>query len=168
MHKENLIMYYAIVIRLLEQFEHVEILHVPRSNNYIANELTQIASGYRVSKDKLEDMVEIKNKETHEILDKLGQLSTSNFEGVGDNIESKVESKDLYALEIFAIDNMTDADWRNPLVQYLNNPVGGTDRKIKYRALNYVILGNDLHKKTAEGVLLKCLNEAEAYFCFEK
>src|SRR3954470_17460252 len=110
--KENLIMYYAIVIRLLESFEHVEILHVPRSNNYIANELAQIASGYRVSKDKLEDMVEIKNKETHEVLDKLGQLSTSKFEGVGENVESKVESKDLYALEIFAIDNMTDADGR--------------------------------------------------------
>src|SRR3954468_4752178 len=161
--KENLIMYYAIVIRLLESFEHVEILHVPRSNNYIANELAQIASGYRVSKDKLEDMVEIKNKETHEVLDKSGQLSTSKFEGVGDNVESKVESKYLYALEIFAIDNMTDADWRNPLVQYLNNPVGGTDQKIKYRALNYVILGNDLYKKTTEGVLLKCLSEAEAY-----
>src|SRR3954471_9525398 len=48
--KENLIVYYAIVVRLLEKFEYVEILHVPRSDNYIANELAQIASGYRVSK----------------------------------------------------------------------------------------------------------------------
>ncbi|XP_058764592.1 uncharacterized protein LOC131638050 [Vicia villosa] len=65
-----------------------------------------IASGYRVSKNKLEDMVDIKEKETHEISDKLGQLSTSKFGGVDD----KVECKDLYALEIFAIDNMTDSD----------------------------------------------------------
>ena len=37
------------------------------------------------------------------------------------------------------------------------------DFKVKYRALNYVIVGNDLFKKTAEGVLLKCLSESEAY-----
>jgi len=30
-------------------------------------------------------------------------------------------------------------------------------------ALSYVIIGNELFKKTAEGVLLKCLNENEAY-----
>src|SRR4051812_49222330 len=60
-----LIVYYAIVVRLLEKFEYVEILHVPRSDNYVTNELAQIASGYRVSKRKLEDMVEVKEKETH-------------------------------------------------------------------------------------------------------
>jgi hypothetical protein len=37
------------------------------------------------------------------------------------------------------------------------------DRKIKYRALSYVIFENELFKKTAEGILLKFLNEAEAY-----
>ncbi|XP_058774616.1 uncharacterized protein LOC131648900 [Vicia villosa] len=158
--KENLIVCYAIVVRLLEKFEYVEILHVPRSDNYVANELAQIASGYRVSKRKLKDMVEIKEKETQEVLDKIGQLSTPKLGGVDDKI-SKNEDSDI--VEIFAIDNMADSDWRNSLVQYLNNPVGGTDRKIKYRALNYVILGNELYKKTAEGVLLKCLSEAEAY-----
>ncbi|KAK2455366.1 hypothetical protein QL285_002824 [Trifolium repens] len=65
--------------------------------------------------------------------------------------------------EIFAIDNLSDDDWRKPIVEYLRNPTGNVDRKIKYRALSYVIFENDLFKKTYEGILLKCLNETEAY-----
>lgn len=38
-----------------------------------------------------------------------------------------------------------------------------TKRKTKCRALSYVLLGNELFKKTFEGVLLKCLSELEAY-----
>ncbi|XP_058775090.1 uncharacterized protein LOC131649344 [Vicia villosa] len=153
--KENLIVYYAMVVHLLEKFDYVEIMHVPRSDNYVANELAQIASGYKVPKDKLEKMIEVKEKETHDALDKIGKLSIPKLGGVEDKIN---ENGNLNIVEIFAIDNMADSDWRNSLVQYLNNPVGGTDRKIKYRALNYVILGNELYKKTAEGVLLKCLS----------
>jgi len=45
----------------------------------------------------------------------------------------------------------------------LENPNGTTCRKIKYRALSYVVVGNELLKKTSEGVLLKCLGEIESY-----
>ena len=48
-------------------------------------------------------------------------------------------------------------------MEYLENPVGGTDRKTKYRALSYVLSGNELLKKTPEGVLLKCLGDTKAY-----
>lgn len=41
------------------------------------------------------------------------------------------------------------------MVDYLKNPVGSTDQKVKYRSLNYVIIGNELFKKTSERVLLK-------------
>ncbi|XP_058752577.1 uncharacterized protein LOC131625757 [Vicia villosa] len=149
-----------MVVHLLEKFDYVEIMHVPRSDNYVANKLAQIASGYKVPKDKLEKMIEVKEKETHDALDKIGKFSIPKLGGVEDKIN---ENGNLNIVEIFAIDNMADSDWRNSLVQYLNNPVRGTDRKIKYRALNYVILGNELYKKTTEGVLLKCLSEAEAY-----
>lgn len=37
------------------------------------------------------------------------------------------------------------------------------DRKIKYKALSYIIIVNELFKTTPEGVLLKFLSEAEAY-----
>lgn len=45
----------------------------------------------------------------------------------------------------------------------MENSTGTTDRKVKYRSLSYVIIGNQLFKKTPEGVLLKCLGKSEAY-----
>jgi len=62
-----------------------------------------------------------------------------------------------------AIDNLSGNDWRKPVVEYLSNPLGIVSRKIKYKAMSYVIIGNELLKKTSEGILLKCLSETEAY-----
>ena len=66
-------------------------------------------------------------------------------------------------LEILAIDSLADIDWRIPIINYLKDPAANTERKVKYRALSYVLIGNELFKKTPEGVLLKCLGEIEAY-----
>ena len=49
------------------------------------------------------------------------------------------------------------------MVNYLRSPTGSTDHKIKYHALSYVLIENELFKKTSEGVLHKCLGESEAY-----
>ena len=46
----------------------------------------------------------------------------------------------------------------------MQKPAGTTYKKIKYRALGYVIIGNELLKKIPGGTLLKCLSESEAYF----
>ena len=65
--------------------------------------------------------------------------------------------------EIFTIDNLSNNDWRKPVVDYLENPSGTVSQKTIYSALSYVIIGNELFKKTDEGVLFKCINENEAY-----
>jgi hypothetical protein len=142
----------------------VDIEHVPRLENQETNDLAQIASGYKISKEKLTQLIEIKEKlviqepmSTHLSMPKLLGADTPQNEHdcCHDNFHVK--------FEIFAIDNMLDNDWRKPNVEYLENPTGNVARKIKYRALNYVIIGNELFKKTVEGILLKCLNETEAY-----
>ncbi|XP_058733189.1 uncharacterized protein LOC131604789 [Vicia villosa] len=71
-----------------------------------------------------------------------------------------VESENF---EIMTIDDIGGSDWRRPIVDYLRNPIGSADRKIMYRALSNVLIGNKLLKKTDEEVLLKCLGESEAY-----
>ena len=76
---------------------------------------------------------------------------------------TKLGYADHENFEILFIDDLTEQDWRKPIVDYLQNPVASTERKIKYRALSYTLMGNELFKKTPEGVLLKCLNETEAY-----
>ena len=70
--------------------------------------------------------------------------------------------------EILAINTLSDADWRSPLKSYLADPTLKVDRKTKYIALSYLLMGNKLFKKTQEGVLLKCLGESEAYLALSE
>lgn len=57
--KENLIMYFVIVNRLIKCFDFVDIQHIPQLENKEENELAQVASGYKVSKEKLENLIEV-------------------------------------------------------------------------------------------------------------
>lgn len=57
--------------------------------------------------------------------------------------------------ENFSIEILSNNDWRKPIVEFLENPTGIIDRKIKYKALSYMIIGKKLFKKTHEGILLK-------------
>jgi hypothetical protein len=146
---------------------------VPRNENQEANDLAQIASGYKMSKDKFEEFIEIKDKMISN--DSSGaQLSMpkhlgadehdfqENFENF-ENFQHVDMHFESFVTEIFVIDKLSDTDWRKPIVVYLENPSGSTDRKIKYKALSYTIIGNELFKKTPEGILLKCLGESEAF-----
>jgi len=144
---------------LLKRFTHVEIRHLPCIENQEANDLAQMASGYKISKDQMQEPIEIKNKRS--LIDALPKkLLKPKFGGIG---TSQGHSQGTNLVETLVINNLTDNDWRKRIVTYLGNPDGTTCRKIKYRALSYVIVGSELFKKTQEGVLLKCLGEPEAY-----
>ena len=54
------------------------------------------------------------------------------------------------------------ADWRTEIRNFLSDPSQPTDKKIKYKALKYVLLDDQLYYKTIDGILLRCLNEGEA------
>ena len=75
----------------------------------------------------------------------------------------KLGGIDAEYFQTLTIDNGQENDWRKPLANYMRIPTGWTDCKIKYRALSCVLIENELFKKTAEGVFLKCLRESEAY-----
>lgn len=73
---------------------------------------------------------------------------------------SELETKklgydDKENFEILAIDCLENEDWRMPIVEYLENPTASTERKFRYLALSYILMGKKLFKKTPEGVLLK-------------
>ncbi|XP_045802475.1 uncharacterized protein LOC123896075 [Trifolium pratense] len=166
--KEHLIRYFVIANTLLKRFDSIDIEHVPRIENQEANDLAQIASGYKVSKEKLEQLVEIKEKlisnepmQLELSMPKLGGAHMSHNEI--NNSDQKMDHDIYDEFQVFVIDNLVNGDWRKPIVEYLENPIGNAPRKIKYRASNYVIIGNELFKKTLEGILLKCLSETEAY-----
>jgi ribonuclease HI len=60
--KESLVLYLTTANALLKRFIHVEIKHVPQTENQEANDLAQMASGYKVSKDQEQEPIEIRNK----------------------------------------------------------------------------------------------------------
>lgn len=140
-----------IASRLLRKFEVVNIRHIPRLQNQEANDLAQISPGYKILKEKLQDVVEVRGIVVST------RLFPSNLE------ETKLGYANKENFEILAMDCLAEEDWRKPIVEYLENPTASTERKLRYRALSHVLMGNKLFKKTPQGVLLKCLNESEAY-----
>ena len=107
----------------------------------------------------MQELIEIKDKRAStETLYKKWLIQNL---GGAEALDEHAQGKNF--VKIFAINNLTDNDWRKPIVNYLENPDGTTCRKIKYRALSYVIVGNEFFKKTPEVVLLKCLDETGAY-----
>ena len=73
-------------------------------------------------------------------LNKRRRRLTSRIFGAVDDIDTFADLKD--SIGVFNIDNLPNNDWRKPIVEFLQNPTGSTDRKIKYKALSYVIMGN--------------------------
>ncbi|XP_050897836.1 uncharacterized protein LOC127104712 [Lathyrus oleraceus] len=76
--------------------------------------------------------------------------------------ETKLGYANKEKFEILEMDCLADEDWRKPIGEYLENPTISIERKVRYRDLIYVLIGNELVKKTPQGVLLKCLGESEA------
>ena len=54
------------------------------------------------------------------------------------------------------------ADWRVPIATYLKDPGHGAERSIQRLAFKYVLIDDELYRRTAEDVLLKCLDSDQA------
>nr|AAV43984.1 putative polyprotein [Oryza sativa Japonica Group]AAV44059.1 hypothetical protein [Oryza sativa Japonica Group] len=57
---------------------------------------------------------------------------------------------------------MSADDWRYDVHQYLSNPSQSASRRLRYKALKYTLLGDELYYRTIDGVLLKCLSADQA------
>lgn len=104
-----------------------------------------------MSKSRFHDFIEVREKMVSDapplregILDK----SISCDEGFDEECLEDFELENFWGHKVFTINNSSPSDWRKPILKYLENPFGNTDRKIKYKALSYVLLGNELLKKT--------------------
>jgi hypothetical protein len=53
-------------------------------------------------------------------------------------------------------------DWRKEIIHYLKNPSKKVDKQLRYWAIKYVLLEDELYYHTIDGVLLNCLGEDEA------
>ncbi|XP_028106068.1 uncharacterized protein LOC114305156 [Camellia sinensis] len=122
---------------LISFFDHVTFTHRYRLENKEANEMAQAASGLKKPKGAQERVIQIKRRSFSALRDKC-----RNF------------------LPILTLD-VIEEDWRFPLIKYLSNPSEKSDRQIRYQALNYVIMGEDLFRKAHNGLTLLCIGKLD-------
>jgi hypothetical protein len=70
------------------------------------------------------------------------------------------ENQEVFANDvcIFGSD-LAEDDWRKEIVDYLENPSRKVSRKLRYKAIKFVLLGERLYYKLLDGVLLQCLGQ---------
>ncbi|CAL9012635.1 unnamed protein product, partial [Prunus brigantina] len=57
---------------------------------------------------------------------------------------------------------ISDDDWRNPIINYLQYPTLPSEKRIRIMALSYLMWNGDLVRKSKDEVLLRCLGKKES------
>ncbi|GKV11366.1 hypothetical protein SLEP1_g22629 [Rubroshorea leprosula] len=130
--------YFALAVQLLEEFDDVSIKHVPRDQNYEANEMAQIASSLRIPEGVMQKVVIIEKRSLPSIHQHGMTISTCSID-------------------------VTQTNWRFPMIQYLRDQSTKVSRKTKMQALNYVLIEDVLYKRGHDELLLHCLGPDESF-----
>ncbi|XP_073314742.1 uncharacterized protein [Primulina huaijiensis] len=130
--------YFTAASQLLHNFEDVTFQHVPRQDNWEADELAQIASGLRMSPELTQKFLLVQRR-NHPFIHQRGiQVDTSD------------------------IDVELAGDWRDEIKDALRNPEQKLHYGLKMRILHYVLMEDELYRKGDDGLLFRCLGFPEA------
>ncbi|GKV43753.1 hypothetical protein SLEP1_g51005 [Rubroshorea leprosula] len=130
--------YFALAVQLLEEFDDVSIRHVPRDQNYEANEMAQIASGLRIPEGVMQKVVIVEKCSLPSIHQRGMTVSTCSID-------------------------VTQTDWHFPIIQYLKDQSIKVSRKTKMQALNYALIEDVLYRRGHDELLLCCLGPDESF-----
>jgi hypothetical protein len=73
------------------------------------------------------------------------------------------ENQEVFANDIYSFrGDLAEDDWRKEIVDYLENPSRKVSRKLRYKAIKFVLLDGRLYYKSLDGVLPQCLGQEEA------
>jgi hypothetical protein len=73
------------------------------------------------------------------------------------------KNQEVFAIEVCAFgSDLAEDDWRKEIVDYLEGPSRKVSRKLRYKAIKFVLLDGRLFYKSLDGVLLQCLGPEEA------
>jgi ribonuclease HI len=61
----------------------------------------------------------------------------------------------------FPVQFLETRDWRADIFNYSKDPARGAPKRIRYKAIKYILIGDDMFYKTLEGLLPKCLGPTE-------
>ncbi|CAL2228365.1 unnamed protein product [Prunus armeniaca] len=132
----SLAVYLVAARNLLTEFREATWEHIPREENFAANELAQVATGIQIPEDCVQRIIKIGKKSLPSVLAR--------------GMEIDVNSATI-----------TEDDWRNPIMTYLRYPTLPSEKKVRIMALNYLMWNEDLVRKSKDEVLLRCLRKKE-------
>ena len=151
---------------IISCFDEFVIRHIPREDNEKANALAQQASGYNVTKKYFNIRKPMRIKAESLVLDEpvrpvaetgltalTGPETGLTAEG-GMNSNSVANSTQNVEAEV--------QDWRVSIVSYLKDPGRGVEGNIRRLAFKYILVDDELYRRTADDVLLKCLGTDQA------
>jgi hypothetical protein len=117
-------------LELLDQFHEISLEHVPREQNHAANELAQLATGISFTNGVRERILKVERR------------TLPSF------MARREYNDDWFVATLDAI----DVDWRQPIIDYLDDPNASTDRKLRFVALNDVLKGGELLQCGEDGM----------------
>nr|CAE04479.3 OSJNBa0029L02.20 [Oryza sativa Japonica Group] len=162
---------------IIVNFDNFAITHIAWRDNSRANGLAQQASGYNVKKGLFfileESVLDFKSlceigktgdqgrSDRPHAAGLTGDPERSDWpcvvgltgfgQSAGGHVSINLEAELIVNSDICA--QVTEEDWRIPLIQYLKDPTLKVDRKIRRQSFKYTLL---------DGVLLKCLDEDQS------
>ncbi|KAH7839844.1 hypothetical protein Vadar_009567 [Vaccinium darrowii] len=139
-NSEEIAPYYMAARQLLDEFDDASLLHVPRRFNQEANELAQIATGIKIPQVWYRRTITIQKR------------SLPSF-------KRRSASMDIFTTDLKG----EEEDWRTEIITFLKHPNLSSTKKIRERAIHYVLVGDELYKKSLEDdLLLKCVGPQES------
>ncbi|XP_034229479.1 uncharacterized protein LOC117638438 [Prunus dulcis] len=132
----SLAVYLVAARNLLTEFREATWEHIPREENFAANELAQMASGIQMPEDCVQRIIKIGRKSLPSVLTR----------GMEIEVNSALITKD---------------DWREPIMTYLQYPTLPSEKRVRIMATNYLMWNEDLVRKSKDEVLLRCLGKTE-------
>ena len=81
---------------------------------------------------------------------------------LGSILTAQAAKNAVSAIKDDSIIKAEDQDWRVPIISYLKDPGRGAERNIRRMAFKYVLIDDELYRRTAEDLLLKCLDSDQA------
>ncbi|KAH7857697.1 hypothetical protein Vadar_015505 [Vaccinium darrowii] len=139
-NSEEIAPYYMAARQLLDEFDDASLLHIPRRFNQEANELAQIATGIKIPQGWYRRTITIQKR------------SLPSF-------KRRSASMDIFTTDLRG----EEEDWRTEIITFLKHPNLSSTKKIRERAVHYVLIGDELYKKSLEDdLLLKCVGPQES------
>ena len=137
---------------------------MPREENGQAHTLAQQASGYDVRKGKfnvkkpmqIEAELQVLNEPVTPV-EATGLTAQPGLTGPETGLTAQSPGNTDSAMK-----KAEDQDWRVPIISYLKDPGRGAERNIQRAAFKDVLIDDELYRRTAEDLLLKCLDSDQA------